>query len=349
MNEKYLDKYLNYYTGENRKAMYVLFAKLVDALRSDELDVFDEILTEDCIAEYSTVGKAVGIEAIKKMLKWPGPECNVKKSTIWSFVARSNKEGFGQQSAYIQSIMAIDDGVNIFPFTFGGVYCNSYVKTEKGWRISHIRFDLCYGDDNNGFVMGKWNLISPDLYSGHVPVIVSELDNPWTVIPEDCEPQTDVEQIFELQFKKTFGFDRGDFNLPLSVATEDMWQFTEEPGKRNYVNFLKYKQHKEPNMEHANRMGSCVITGDTAIAWMPRGEEHRLRDKVYTRENIHSMVTTEAHKIYAKKIDGVWKLYKIQAGFEPVEKMRFIPMGDDIVSFDEYIIGGDCDDSCFIG
>ena len=51
MNEKYLDKYLNYYTGENRKAMYVLFAKLVDALRSDELDVFDEILTEDCIAE----------------------------------------------------------------------------------------------------------------------------------------------------------------------------------------------------------------------------------------------------------------------------------------------------------
>lgn len=344
MNKEYLNQYLNFYSGENRKAIYLCFATLVDALRSGELDILREILTEDCIAEYSTTGKAQGISNIIEMLKWPGPDCNVKKSTIWNFVARSNQEGQGQQSAYIESIMAIDDGVNVFPFTFGGVYCNSYVKTNTGWKISHIRFDLVYADGNSCFVLDHWTLVEAEKYSGHKPVIVAELDAPWYVIPQDCEPQSDAEQIFEIQFKKTFGFDRGEFHLPLSVATEDVKQFTEESGNRNYINFLKYKQHKETNLEHANRMGSCVIHGDYAEAMMPRGEEHRLRDRVYTRDNIHSMVTTGAHKLYARKIDGEWKLYKLEFGFIPAEEIRFIPMDDDVVAYDEYVLGKRCDE-----
>lgn len=344
MNRDYLSKYLNYYTGENRKAIFVCFAKLVDAIRSNDFSELENILTKDCVAEYSTCGTAQGVDEIKKMLKWPGPECNVKKSTIWNFVARSNNEGFGQQSAYVQCVNAIDDGKNIFPFTFGGQYCNSYVKTNEGWKISHIRFDLIYADGNTCYVEDKWILIEAEKYTGHTPVIVAELDAPWYVIPEDCEPQSDAEQIFELQFKKTFGFDRGEFHLPLSIASENMQQFHEGAGKRGFVNFLKYKQHKETGLEHANRMGSLVINGDMAIAMMPRGEEHRLRDRVYTRENIHSMVTTSSHKLYAKKIDGVWKLEKIEFGFIPKEEKRFIPMDDDVVAFDEYVLGMRCDE-----
>lgn len=349
MNKEYFEKYLEFYTGENRKAMYRCFATLVDAIRSDDFSELDNVLTQDCIAEYSTTGKAIGIEKIKEMLKWPGPEVNVKKATIWNYVSRSNKEGKGQQSAYVESVVAIDDGKNIFPFTYGGVYCNSYVKEDEEWKISHIRYDLIYADDNNGFVMNKWALISPELYSGHKPVIVSELDNPWTVIPDDCEKQSDAEEIFELQFKKVGGFDRGDFNLPLSIATEDMQQFSEEPGNRNYVNFLKYKQHKEPNLMHANRMGNVIINGNEAYAIMPRGEEHRLRDRVYTRENIHSMVTTGDHRMWAEKIDGVWKLKKIGFGGTPSEEIRFIPMPDDVIAFDEYVLGRSCNEDDFGG
>ncbi len=240
--------------------------------------------------------------------------------------------------------MAIDDGINVFPLTYGGVYCNSYIKTKQGWKISHIRFDLVYADGNTCFVEDDWVLVEAEKYSGHTPVIVAELDAPWYVIPDDCEPQSDAEQIFELQFKKTFGFDRGEFHLPLSVASEEMQQFHEERGKRGYINFLKYKQHKETNLEHANRMGSCIINGDYAIAMMPRGEEHRLRDRVYTRDNIHSMVTTSAHKLYAKKEDGIWKLTRIDFGFIPREEYRFIPMEDDVVAYDEYVLGRRCDE-----
>lgn len=344
MNQECLKKYLEFYSGENRKAIYLCFAKLIDAVRSQNFSELYNILTEDCIAEYSTTGKAQGIKNIIEMLRWPGPECNIRKSTIWNFVARSDTRGNGQQSAYVQNIMAIDDGVNVFPFTFGGIYCNTYIKTEEGWKISHIRFDLVYADGNSCFVLNNWTLVEAEKYSGHKPAIVAELDAPWYVIPEDSEPQTDAEQIFELQFKKTFGFDRGEFHLPLSVATEDMRQFTEEPGNRNYVNFLKYKQHKETNLQHANRMGACIIKGDYAEAIMPRGEEHRLRDRVYNRENIHSMVTTGCHKLYAKKIDGQWKLYKIEFGLMPNEEMRFIPMADDVVAYDEFVLGKECDE-----
>ena len=144
------------------------------------------------------------------------------------------------------------------------------------------------------------------------------------------------------------GFDDGDFSLPLEVATEDIHQFTEEKGIRNYVNFLKYKQHKEANLQHSNRMGYCKIDGDHAVAMMPRGEEHRLRDKVYNRENIHSMVTTSSHKLYAKKIDGVWKLYKLESGHVPVQKIRFIPVEDDVIAYDEYVLGKECNDDDYV-
>lgn len=344
MNEEYTKKYLDFYSGPNRKAMFLCFVKLVDAIRTDDYSSLRDILTEDCIAEYSTCGKATGIKDIAEMLKWPGPDCGVRKSTIWSFVARSNTSGDGAQSAYIQSVMAVDDGVNIFPFTFGGVYCNTFRKTPQGWRISHIRFDLVYADGNTCYVEDNWTLVEAEKYSGHTPVIVAELDAPWYVIPQDCEPQSDAEQIFELQFKKTFGFDRGEFHLPLSVASEEVQQFREEAGKRNYVNFLKYKQHKETNLEHANRMGSCIIDGDHAVAMMPRGEEHRLRDRVYTRDNIHSMVTTGSHKLYAQKENGVWKLLRLEFGFTPREETRFIPMDDNVIAFDEFVLGRRCDE-----
>lgn len=346
MNNGYQKLYESYYTGKNRKAMYRCFCELIDAIRTNEFSAIKNICTEDCVAEFSTAGKFVGIDAIMNGLKWPGPYCQVKKSTIWNFVARSNKEGIGQQSAYVQNIMAIDDGVNVFPFIFGGQYCNSFVETSEGWKISYIRFDLVYSVGNTLFVKDKWFLIDPERYSGHDPIINVELDAPWYVIPDDCEPQSDAEQIFELQFKKTFGFDRGDFHLTLQAVTEDHCQFNLEKGNRIYNNFLKMKQHKESNLQHANRFGTLEINGNYAIAFMPRGEDHRLKDMVFTRDNIHSITTTEAHKVYAKKVNGEWKMYKIESGFYNTEYIPesdyFIPIDDSIIAYDEYVVSKYC-------
>ncbi len=337
----YIELYDNFYSGKNRKAMFHCFTKLIEAIRCNDFSVLPKICTDDCIADYSTVGRLTGIEEIADGLKWPGPEVPIKKSTIWNFVARSNETGKGQQSVYIQTIMAIDDGVNIFPFLYGGQYCNSFIKTSEGWKINHIRFDLAYEFGNNLFVKDAWFLIDPQQFNGHKPMINSELEAPWYAIPEDCEPQSDAEQIFELQFEKVFGMDNGDYHLSMLPVADDHWQDfgvgNDYHGKKEYNNFLKSKHHKEARMQHANRMGDLKIEGDHAMAWMPRGEDHRLRNRVFTHENIHSMVTTGGHMIYAKKIEGKWIMYRIQF---TLQKVEFIPIDDSTLAYDEFIVGG---------
>ena len=334
------NKYVDFYTGENRKAIYKLFRSLLECIRSDDYSNIAEIVTPDCICEFSTVGKMVGPEEIAKGLKWPGPECNVKKAQIWNFVARSSKEGKGQQIAYTQQAMAIDDGVNLFPFLYGGQFCNSYEKINGEWKITHIRFDLCYAEGNNLFVRGKWQLMDPVIYNGHWSVINAELDAPWYVIPEDCEPQSDEEQVLELQFEKIFGMDNGDYHLTLQPVTDDHFQNFKPRGyygKRDYNNFLKGKYHKECRLQHANRMAEVHVYGDKAVAWLPRGEDHRLRNRVFNRENIHSMVSTGGHKVYARKEDGRWKMYRLRTILVPVQ---FDPIADDVLQYDEHVAGG---------
>lgn len=332
--------YETFYTGENRKAIYKAFRSLLECIRTDDYSTLSEICTTDCVAEFSTVGKMKGIDEIAAGLKWPGPDCNVKKAQIWNFVARSNNEGFGQQCAYIQNCMAIDDGINLFPFLYGGQFCNSYQKIEGQWKITHIKFDLAYQFGNNLFVRGAWKLLDPAIFNGHWPMINSELDAPWYVIPEDCEPQSDEEQVLELQFEKIFGMDNGDFHLTLQPVTEDHFQNFKPRGyygKRDYNNFLKGKHHKESRLQHANRMAEVHVYGDKAVAWLPRGEDHRLRNRVFNRKTIHSMVTTGGHKVWARKEDGRWKMYRLRTILVPTQ---FDEIDDSVLQYDEHVVGG---------
>ncbi len=332
--------YDKFYTGENRKEIHRLFCRFLECIRSDDFSDLENICSEDCIAEFSTVGKMAGIPAIARGLKWPGPECNVRKVQIWNFVARSSKEGKGQQCSYVQNCMAIDDGVNLFPFLYGGQFCNSYEKRDGVWKMTHIRFDLAYEFGNNLFVRKKWELMDPAVYNGHWSVINSELDAPWWVIPEDCEPQSDEEQVLELQFEKIFGMDNGDFHLTLRPVVEDHFQNFKPRGyygKRDYNNFLKGKYHKENRLQHANRMTEVYVDGDTAVAWMPRGEDHRLRNRVYNRINIHSMVSTGGHKVWARKEDGRWKIYRMRTILVPTQ---FDYLDDSVLHWDEHVVGG---------
>lgn len=344
-------KYEQFCSGENRKAMHRVFLRFIEALRSDSFECLPEICTSDCRADFSTVGHLAGIAEMQSKLKWPGPEINISKATVWNFTARSKDEN-GQQLAYVQFTRGIDDGEQLWPFQFGGEFCNSFVCENGVWKLSHVRFDLCYEKGNNLFVRGHWKLMDYAKYSGHEPMINAELDNPWLVIPNDCEPQTDEEQIFELMYKYAFAFDHGDFHFLQTFVTEDFmingsahrkdyWTMPLESGDffrhRSVSDFLRDKYHKEARMMHACRMKHIEINGDTAVAYMPRGEEHRLKNRMLTRDNVHSVFSTALHFIYAKKINGEWKMYKYR--IEPVSEQ--IPVEDECLEYHEYLQGGE--------
>lgn len=344
------EQYESFYSGENRRAMHRAFCKLTEAMRSGCYDCLEEICTADCEADFSTVGHLSGLKELRQRLDWPGPETQVSRAGIWNFVARSDGDK-GQQSAYVQYIRAVDDGEELYPFLFGGEFSNSFVREDGVWKMNHIRFDLCYAEGNTLFVRKHWYLMDEAKYCGHEPMINAELDSPWLVIPKDCEPQTDEEEIFELMYRYAFAFDHGDFRFLQSFVTEDFlingsahrkdyWSMPLESGDflghRSVSDFLRDKYHKEAKMMHACRMKGIEIDGDTAVACMPRGEEHRLKNRWLTRDNVHAVFSTALHFIYAKKTDGQWKMYKYR--IEPCEGE--IPVADDCLEYHEYLEGG---------
>lgn len=347
----YLQNYLNFYSGPNRKAIFAGFHHLLEYLRTDDTEQLTDILTGNCIADISMLGHIEGRENILRRLKWPGPQMDIRKVTMWNFVSRSHGN-HAQQSAYIQCIFAQCDEENVYPFVWGGHFVNSWIKEESNWKIRHMKFDLMYEHGCNSYVKDQWTLMDYGIFYGHTPMINAETDSPWRVIPEDDEPQSDAEQIFETEFRLNFGMDGGDFEITRDTFTDDVvFKMSAHKninkynplqidgdyyGKAACNNFLKSKHHKEPRLQHTDTMGDVVITGDTAVAYMFRSEFNRTANRIYTKENIHSNVNTVLHRNKFRKENGEWKLCEFN--YQPV--LDFVRVDDDCICYDDYICGG---------
>jgi hypothetical protein len=345
----YLNKYLDFYQGPNRKAIYKLFCEFIEALRTDNMEALSGLLTEDCAADISMVGKVQGRDACLKALAWPGPQMDIRKIMFWGFLSRSHN-GIAQQYSHIQAIFAQDDGVDVYPFVFGGQFCMSYRIEDELWKISHIRFDLVYESGNNVFVKDKWKLIDYNIYFGHDPMINSYFDAPWVVIPEDDEPQSDEELVLESSWVAAHGMDTGAFDYSIRYISNDNQMDmgarntasksgnvdTSYSGPRSQIDWQKGKFHKEPHLQHAMSFGDLIVNGNWAKGWTFRSEWNRLYHKIYTRENIHSMAVTAGSIGTNQKEDGIWKA--ASGKFIPI--VEFVPVDDDCLQFDEYICGG---------
>ncbi|WP_171004877.1 nuclear transport factor 2 family protein [Enterococcus hulanensis] len=347
----HLKKYIDFYSGDNRKEIFKQFYCLMTALRNNDLNNPEAFFTSDCIADISMTGHFESVQEVSKGLQWPGPIMDIQRITIWNFVARSHN-GIAQQSAYVQCIYAKKESQFIHPFVFGGHFVNTFKKTDNGWKISNLKFDLMYESGNNSFVKDHWNLIDYGIFYGHKPIINAEIDSPWHVIPHDEEEQTDVEKIFETEFKLNFGMDGGNFEMTASTFTEDV-QFKMSAHKNinkynptqtdgDYFgiaecnNFLKSKHHKEPRLQHTDTMGDIVIDGNEATAYMFRSEFNRIANQIYKPSNIYTNVNTVLHINKFRKIDDEWKLSEFT--YHPV--LDFVEVPRELLCYDDLICGG---------
>lgn len=347
----YSPDYLSFYSGENRKSIFKIFANFIDCLRRNDMHSLKDLLADDCIADISMTGHYQGADEVCKGLQWPGPVMDLQRITFSNFVCRSHLDT-AQQSAYSQHLYALEDHTHAFPFTFGGEWINTYQKKNGKWKLSHIRFDLMFEDGNNSIVKDFWQLMDYSVFYGHTPIINPEIESPWIAIPYDDEPQSDAEQIFELEFKNNTGMDGGFFSLSHEVFTDDVFlnyahhqninknysglADGDYHGRKAAINFFKGKQHKEARLQHNVSMAHLIIQNDQARAYMLRSEYHRIKHNIYDKTKIHMQPLSAVHEIDAKKENGVWKMMRM--AYYPI--MEFYPLPVECVCFDEYICGG---------
>lgn len=345
------DKYLEFYSGENRKAIFQTFCGFIEAWRDDDMETLKSYLSTNILADISMTGHHEGIHDVCNGLRWPGPQMDIRRITINSFIARSHNN-IGQQSAYTQHIYAQEDEENVYPFTFGGQFFNSFIKEDGTWKISHIRFDLCYEDGNNYFVKDKWKLMDYGILYGHLPMINPELEAPWIVIPNDDEPLSDEEAVFELEYRNNIGMDGGAFHLSHEIFSDEIFlnysshqnvnknystaSDGDYHGRKDAINYFKGKQHKEARLQHIVAMAELTFNENRtkAKAYMLRSEYNRTKNHIFNQKTIHCQPLSAVHEIDAVQENGIWKMKRMS--YYPI--MEFIPIDDDCILFDDYII-----------
>jgi hypothetical protein len=254
----------------SRAEIQKIFSDFSLALETNNISSIKNYFTPEAVASFSNLGDFKGVNAIIKGLNRCGPEQDVVRNQVTnSYVAVS--DGRAQQSAYMTGILANDIGKEeLDSFLFGGHFVNTYARTNEGWKISHLRFQLDWQLGNIGYAT-NWKL-ADGVVGWHqktvTPTILSELDAPWRVFPNPNERGTDEEQVAETYIRYSWALDQADFSLLTTVFTEDakadMSPFGPMNGRREIVSLLKILRSGQPYMQHAATNFRVKVTGDTA-------------------------------------------------------------------------------------
>jgi hypothetical protein len=289
----------------SRAEIQKIFSDFSLALETNNISSIKNYFTPEAVASFSNLGDFKGVNAIIKGLNRCGPEPDVVRNQVTnSYVAVS--DGRAQQSAYMTGILANDIGKEeLDSFLFGGHFVNTYARTNEGWKISHLRFQLDWQLGNIGYAT-NWKL-ADGVVGWHqktvTPTILSELDAPWRVFPNPNERGTDEEQVAETYIRYSWALDQADFSLLTTVFTEDakadMSPFGPMNGRREIVSLLKILRSGQPYMQHAATNFRVKVTGDTATM-----DIFRVVPFAPTRETLDTPILVPVMKVGCAEMRG---------------------------------------------
>lgn len=349
----YLDNYLNYTTGKNRKILFKIHHDFLENIRNENCEEIKKLFDEKCIADISMIGKNIqGSDNICKALFFPVSDVNLRKIHATNISTRTHN-GKAQQVSSIQCIFGYEDEKNVYPFCFGGQLIISYKLIDNVWKMTHIKFDLAYESGNNALVADSWILMDYGIYNGHDTMINPLFDSPWRVIPKDDEDMSEVEQVIDSMNRINFDTDTGDwsdykfvlangFIADLSARGNASKENSSTDSKMTdlpyAINWIRGKFHKEPRLQHVGIVIDVTINDDTGEAYYRdyRSEFNRLYNNIYDKENIHTIALTCVHDNVLVKENGIWKLKS--SLFLPHQDFRYVD--DDCIEYDDMICGG---------
>lgn len=283
---------------------YILSLEKRDAIHF--MNLFDQSME----ARFSNIGSFKDASLLFWHLIFD-EKINFQKNDICNLVIRVDQQK-AVMSAYVMSLIGIDDGTTFFPFQFGGKYVFKMKKDTK-WKIKEILYDLDWYKGNSSFV-DNWKLIDYKAFAGHAPMIISEIDSPWAQIKVK-QNVPDEYLIKETLFKYSFGLDNCDFSLHKSSYVDDIKFFNGDKlaykNSREILMDFKRLNHKEHTLEHAIKVCDVQVMGDHAILHGLRIEPHRIGSKNINIETKENSFFSAQYECYFIKRDDEWKMYEI--------------------------------------
>lgn len=241
------------------------------------------------------------------------PQCSYLHMNIYNFVCRAC-ETVAHMSAVVTGVAAAKEEWRTCEFSF--LFANGLVKTEDGWRINEIRFDLTEAKGDFLEFMEPWYIgdSKAHWFEGvHLPMICGDLDSPWIRIPKCEQILTEEEQICEAFAQYAFGIDTVSFQNLESVFCEDLLINMAPFGsmdKRTSMQTLKFHRQPDKYWIHPVKLVDIQIKGDVADAKFCRmgGHQQRRNPLILTPENINHEWACARYELKAKKEEGKWRI-----------------------------------------
>ena len=322
------------------------FSKFIKAWETNNVDGMDDVVAVDTYANFSMFGESCSRDLLKNNLKVRTRKTTYSRFLINNYVCliEGNR---AQQSAGMAALMSDSSGAEYAHYCFNGLFANSWIKTEKGWQMQSIRFDLLTDDANiltrdesGSFITVKgtgdlsfvenWAPIidKNGFYFGtRLNAICAEYDAPWNVIRNRDNVGTDEEQIEELFFKYCFAIDTDSFGFFQDVWTDDVVAYLPPLGihdKRGITNVLKINKSGSRRCLHMGRVKSIDVHGDTADIVMYH-MDNTMINPPYTISNETEKldIVGSRWRIQARREKGAWRFNKFFYEYGPFIEGEF--------------------------
>lgn len=299
-----------------------VFYEWIKAWEDGRIKDMKECCVPDIRAYFSMFDPCDSWDGLEKCLKKSAGKKTDNWFEILSFVALTDGVN-AQQSANMIALKTLKDENKFTYYQFAGLFCNSYIKTEKGWKISECRFDL-FREDGNMEMAGDWHHMDPKIgwYEGiRLPVIFGALDAPWVRITKRDSVGTDEEQIEEAFYRYAFALDTCTFSLMKDVLDENIkvimppFGMEENPmDKRAFMTTLMTHRHTERFMQHTGEFQSVEFNAsrNQARVLFYRKGDSGVTPVPVLEDNIYKKIGSAIYQINMKKgQDAIWRIEKL--------------------------------------
>ncbi|MCJ9720370.1 nuclear transport factor 2 family protein [Agrobacterium sp. SHOUNA12C] len=238
---------------------------LLQALRTGDTDALKALSTSSVSAQASHRGHLAGPVEIAAMF---GPfakmqEMHLSSSNVYLAGTMTRARGSGYLAGRV---------IDTKELSFGVVFVVDLTRefSTDPWKISGLKVQLTWTEGVKE-LRPDWTFpVHEKIWTegDPLPVIVSEVDAPWHVHPNNELQTSDVRDVEDTYARYSWAIDQADFGLLTGCYTEDA-AGTFRPmgplsGRHAIIGVLKDFRRAWPWMQHYGQVLGSVIEGDDA-------------------------------------------------------------------------------------